>query len=122
MKTLMKEALREGLEGEITDFLGAAPGERSDSRNDYRAGYCGRGLAAHIGKLELRVPRDRAGEFSTALFERYARSKKAREAGVIQSRAMPVAIGIDREGRKASCGVAFARKPHSFLLPRGRPG
>jgi transposase-like protein len=25
----------------------------------------------------LRVPRDRSGEFSTALFERYARSEKA---------------------------------------------
>jgi len=37
----------------------------------------GRGLVTRIGKLELRVPRDRSGEFSTALFKRYARSEKA---------------------------------------------
>jgi len=30
-----------------------------------------------IGKLELRVPRDRNGQFQTAVFERYQRSEKA---------------------------------------------
>jgi len=30
-----------------------------------------------VGKLELRVPQDRAGRFSTELFERYQRSEKA---------------------------------------------
>ena len=70
MKTLMKEALQEVREGEMTEFLGAAPGERSEGRNGYRAGYYGRNLVTRIGKLELRVPRDRNGEFSTALFER----------------------------------------------------
>ena len=37
IKTLMKEALQEVLEGEMTDFLGAAPGERTESRSGYRA-------------------------------------------------------------------------------------
>ncbi|WP_415749438.1 transposase [Caballeronia sp. J97] len=37
-----------------------------------------------IGKLELRVPRDRHGEFSTALFERYARSEKALVAALAE--------------------------------------
>ncbi|ESX23122.1 transposase Mu, partial [Mesorhizobium sp. LSHC440B00] len=30
-----------------------------------------------MGKLELRVPQDRAGHFSTELFERYQRSERA---------------------------------------------
>jgi transposase-like protein len=77
MKALMREALNEVLEGEMTQLLGGAPGERSEARNGYRAGYYGRSLVSRIGKLELRVPRDRNGEFSTALFERYARSEKA---------------------------------------------
>jgi putative transposase len=33
-------------------------------------GEGGRSLITRIGKLELRVPRDRNGEFSTALFDR----------------------------------------------------
>ncbi len=43
----------------------------------YRAGYYTRGLVTRIGKLELRVPRDREGRFSTELFARYQRSEKA---------------------------------------------
>jgi transposase-like protein len=65
------------LEAEMTEFLGAAAGERTDSRSGYRAGYYSRNWMTLIVKLELRVPRDRNGEFSTALFERYQRSEKA---------------------------------------------
>lgn len=39
MKSLMKEALQEVLEAEMTEFLGAAPSERSETRSGYRAGY-----------------------------------------------------------------------------------
>ena len=42
----------------------------------YRAGYYPRGLVTRVGKLELRVPRDREGRFSTELFERYQRSEQ----------------------------------------------
>ena len=72
IKALMKEALQEVLEGEMTEFLCAEPGERTEARSGYRAGYYGRSLVTWIGKLELRASRDRCGEFSTALFERYA--------------------------------------------------
>src|SRR3712207_8776992 len=43
----------------------------------YRAGYYGRTLITRVGKLELRVPQDRDGRFSTELFERYQRSEQA---------------------------------------------
>ena len=88
MKALMKEALQEVLEAEMSEFLGAAPSERSETRSGYRAGYYHRGLVTRIGKLELRVPRDRSGEFSTALFERYARSEKALVAALASTLAV----------------------------------
>ncbi|MDR5736294.1 transposase, partial [Caballeronia sp. LZ025] len=56
MKALMKDALQEVLEAEMTELLGAAPNERSETRSGYRAGYYGRALVTRIGKLELRVP------------------------------------------------------------------
>ena len=78
MKPLMREALQEFLEAEMSEALGAASGERTASRLGYRAGYYSRGLVTRIGKLELRVPRDREGRFSTELFApRYRRSEKA---------------------------------------------
>jgi transposase-like protein len=77
LKALVKAALEEVLQADMTEALGALPGQRSDGRLGYRAGYYTRGLVTRIGKLELRVPRDRTGQFSTELFERYQRSEKA---------------------------------------------
>src|ERR1700757_626138 len=62
---------------EMTEALGAGKGERSAGRLGYRSGYYGRTPITRVGKLELRVPQDRAGRFSTELFERYQRSERA---------------------------------------------
>ena len=77
LKGLMKESLQEVLKAEMTEALGAGAGERTADRTGYRSGYYSRGLVTRIGKLELRVPRDREGRFSTELFDRYQRSEKA---------------------------------------------
>lgn len=60
----------------MIDHLGAGQSVRTERRSHYRAGYSSRGRGTRIGKLNLRVPRDRNGEFSIPLFERDARSKK----------------------------------------------
>ena len=73
LKALVKEAHDQILQAEMTDFLRAEPGERTTTRAGYGAGYYERGLITRVGKIELRVPRDRSGEFSTALFERFPR-------------------------------------------------
>ena len=108
IKALMKEALQEVLEGEMTDFLGAAPGERTESRSGYRAGYYGRSLVTRIGKLELRVPRDRSGEFSTALFERYARSEKALVAALAEMYVQGVSTRKVKAITEELCGHSFS--------------
>ena len=38
MKELVREALQSFLEAEMTEFLGASSGERTDERKGYRAG------------------------------------------------------------------------------------
>jgi putative transposase len=60
-----------------TKHLGASKGERTEGRLGYRSGYYTRGLVTRLGKIELRVPQDRQGRFSTELFECYQRSDKA---------------------------------------------
>ena len=64
----------------MTEALAAGKGERTDERLGYRSGYYS--VITRVGTLELRVPQDRAGRFSTELFEpelfeRYQRSEKA---------------------------------------------
>ena len=73
LRALVRIALQEVLEAEMTEALGAEKGERASGRQGYRSGYYGRTLITRVGKLELRVPQDRAGRFSTELFERYQR-------------------------------------------------
>src|SRR6516164_11837004 len=77
LRELMKEALQQMLEAEMKEALQAGKGERKESRLGYRSGYYVRSLVTRVGKLELRVPQDRQGRFSSQLFERYQRSEKA---------------------------------------------
>lgn len=77
MREIVRAAVSEILEVEMSEALGAERGERSETRLGYRAGYYPRSLITRVGKLELRVPRDREGRSSTQLFERYSRSEKA---------------------------------------------
>jgi putative transposase len=65
------------MEKERDDFLQAGSYERSTERRDYRNGYYERDLLMSIGKITLRVPRTRNGDFSTSVFERYARCDQA---------------------------------------------
>ena len=76
LKTLVKEALDQILQAKITESLGAAPGERSANRLGYRAGHYERGLITRVGKIELRVPRDRAGQFSTASSSAFSAARR----------------------------------------------
>jgi Transposase, Mutator family len=57
---------------ELDAFIGAAWGECSPKRKGYRNGSYSRDLATSTGQLEeIKVPRDREGQFHTQAFERY---------------------------------------------------
>ena len=77
LRAMVQSIVQATLEAEMTEAIGAEKGERAATRLSYRSGYYQRSLVTRVGTLELRVPQDRAGRFSTALFERYQRSEKA---------------------------------------------
>jgi len=107
-KRLLKESLQEVLEAEMTEVVGAAPGERTAERSGYRAGYYSRSLVTRIGKLELRVPRDRDGRFSTELFERYQRSEKALVSALAEMYVQGVSTRKVKAVTEELCGHAFS--------------
>src|SRR6201987_747527 len=69
LRALVRTALQEVLEAEMTEALGADKGERAAGRQGYRSGYYGRTLITRIGKLQLRGPQERRRGLSAALFE-----------------------------------------------------
>ena len=77
LRILLRELLQELPEQGMSKALTAVPGERTPDRVGYRAGHYPRSLVTRVGKLELRVPRDQEGRFSTELFERHQRSEQA---------------------------------------------
>lgn len=77
VKSAVVLVLNEYMEKERKDYLHAAAYERSDERRDYRNGYYERELTMSIGKIKLKVPRTRNGEFSPSVFEKYARCDQA---------------------------------------------
>ena len=115
LKALVKEALEEVLQAEMTDCLGAEPGERTVGRRGYRAGYYDRGLITRVGKIELRVPRDRAGEFSTALFERFGRSEKALVSALAEMYVQGVSTRKVKAITEELCGHRFSASAISAI-------
>lgn len=115
LKALVREALQEILEGEMSEALGAGPGERSAARVGYRAGYYPRGLVTRVGKLELRVPRDREGRFSTQLFERYQRSEKALVSALAEMYVQGVSTRKVRAITEELCGHSFSASTISAI-------
>jgi len=69
--------LNEYMELERDQYLKAAAYERTHSRRDYRNGYYERDLTINVGKITLRVPRTREGDFAPSVFEKYARWDQA---------------------------------------------
>jgi transposase-like protein len=108
LREIVQEALQQILEQEMEEALQAAKGERTPHRLGYRAGYYPRILVTRVGKLELRVPQDRQGRFSTRLFERYQRSERA----LVQALAEMYVKGVSTRKVKAIteelCGHEFS--------------
>ena len=108
LRALVRTALEEVLEAEMTEALSAEKGERTAGRQGYRSGCYGRTLITRVGKLELRVPQDRAGRFSTELFERYQRSERALVTALAEMYVQGVSIRKVKAITEELCGHSFS--------------
>ncbi|MGD2156153.1 MAG: transposase [Anaerolineales bacterium] len=109
LQELVEWLVQELLELEFSEFLGAEPYERNEDRRGYRNGYRQRELFTRVGRLTLRVPRDREGKFSTRLFERYQRSEKALVLALQESYLQGVSTRKVKKITEKLCGVEFSK-------------
>jgi len=115
LKELLREVLQEVLEQEMTEAIGAEKGERSPGRLGYRSGYYPRWLVTRVGKLELRIPQDRQGHFSTQIFERYQRSEKALVSALAEMYIQGVSTRKVKAITEELCGHAFSASAISAI-------
>src|SRR5271169_3996928 len=118
LREIVHAVMQEMLEAEMTDALGAEKGERTAARLGYRSGYYTRTLVTPVGKLELRVPQDRDGRFSTELFERYQRSEQALVATFAEMYVQGVSTRKVKAITEELCGHAFSASSISAINKR----
>ncbi len=118
LRDVIRAVMQEVLEAEMDEALGASKGERTPERLGYRSGYYGRTLVTRVGKLELRVPQDRAGRFSTELFERYQRSERALVATLAEMYVQGVSTRKVKAITEELCGHAFSASSISAINKR----
>lgn len=107
--------LQQFLEAEITSFLQADPYERTGDRTGYRNGYKPRIVKTRVGRIELSVPQDREGRFSSALFARFQRSEKALILALQEAYLQGVSTRKVTKITEQLCGTSFSKSQVSQL-------
>lgn len=116
LKDLVRTVVQQTLEADMEAALAACKGERTDSRLGYRSGYYSRTLVTRVGKLELRVPQDRQGRFSTQVFELYQRSEKALVSALAEMYVQGVSTRKVKAITEELCGHEFSASAVSAIV------
>ena len=89
MKELFRDAIQQVMESELDVELGYEKSERmSDYENDnlsknYRNGYSKKTVKTQLGEIEVKVPRDRNGEYEPKIIGKYNRNADGMEEKIL---------------------------------------
>jgi putative transposase len=118
VRTVLELVMRE----ELDAFIGAAWGECSPKRKGYRNGTYTRDLTTATGRIEeIKVPRDREGQFHTQAFERYSRYEPYIAEGLTQMFVAGVSTHKVGEVAQTLLGVAPSSQHDQSSEPNAHP-
>jgi transposase-like protein len=115
LREICERVVQQILEAEMTEHIGAAPYQRVEGRTGHRNGHKPRMLRTRVGTLNLLVPQDREGTFSTRLFSRYQRNEKALCLALMEMYVEGVSTRKVKEVTEALCGTSFSKSLVSAL-------
>src|SRR5215203_6659895 len=115
LREICERVVQQILEAEMTEHIGAAPYERVQGRTGHRNGHKPRMLRTRVGTLNLLVPQDREGTFSTCLFARYQRNEKALVLALMEMYVEGVSTRKVKDITEALCGTSFSKSLISSL-------
>src|SRR3712207_6022537 len=118
LREVVERVVQRILEAEMTEHVGAAPYERVEGRTGQRNGYKPRALRTRVGTLNLLVPQDREGTFSTRLFCRYQRNEKALVLALMEMYVEGVSTRKVKDVSEELCGTTFSKSLISSLAGR----
>ena len=109
LREIVERILQEFLEAEMTEHVGAALYERTTERKGHRNGHKPRTLRTRVGTLNLLVPQDREGTFSTRLFSRYQRNEKALVLALMEMYVEGISTRKVKDVTEKLCGTSFSK-------------
>lgn len=89
IKDLFRDALQQVMEGELEEKLGYEKNERiaEDSENklskNYRNGYSKKSVKTQLGEVDIKIPRDRNGEYEPKIIAKYDRNAAGMEEKIL---------------------------------------
>ena len=84
MANAMQILLNEAMRLERSEYIGAEPYERTEQRRSYSNGFKDKTVDSRLGKLALKVPQTRDGDFYPSALERGERSERALKLAVAE--------------------------------------
>jgi transposase-like protein len=112
----VEETLNAMLDAEADQLCGAGRYERSEARQDTRAGSYERTLQTSAGEVNLKVPKLRRRTFETAIIERYRRRESSVEEALIEM--YLAGISVRAGGGYHRSALGHACEPEHGLQPQ----
>lgn len=118
VRVVLEDVMRE----ELDALIGVGWGESSPKRKGYRNGHYARDLVTSSGRIEdLKVPRDREGQFHTQVFERYSRYEPQVAQGLTEMFVAGTSTHKVGEVAQTLLGVARSRQHDQSPQPNAHP-
>ena len=89
MKEMFKDVLQQVMECELDNKLGYEKSERISDNDEtavsknYRNGYSQKTIKSQLGEVEVKIPRDRNGEYEPQIIEKYNRNADGMEEKIL---------------------------------------
>ena len=89
IKEMFRDVLQEVMECELSEELGYEKSERmsnddcSNKSKNYRNGYSKKTVKTQLGELDIKVPRDRNGEYEPKIIGKYNRNVDGMEEKIL---------------------------------------
>ena len=115
----VEDTLNTMLDAEADQITQTHKYERTDTRQDPRAGHYTRKLMTKAGQVELKVPKLRKLPFETAIIERYKRREESVEEALIEMYLAGVSVRRVENISEALWGVRVSSGTTSNLNQKG---
>lgn len=89
MKEMFRDALQQVMESELDIELGYEKSERvsendnADLSKNYRNGYSKKTVKTQLGEIDVKIPRDRNGEYEPKIIGKYSRNADGMEEKIL---------------------------------------